>query len=72
MDIVPIMQQLNQLRVDRLHVVEDNLDPNDPNVVNNLIADAINSLENLYLIINISRQPQDGFFPFTPKKEGDN
>lgn len=67
MDIVAdLMQNLYNLRAQRLPVLQDNLDLNNPQALNILIADAMNALENLYIFLNM---PEDGFVPNTKPKD---
>lgn len=61
-----ILSHLYELRTERLHLVSDNLNLDDPEIMNKLVADAINALENLFLFMNL---PQEGFFPNTSKEE---
>lgn len=61
-----ILAHLYELRTERLHLVSDNLNLDDPEIMNKLVADAINALENLFVFMNL---PQEGFFPNTSKEE---
>lgn len=65
MDVVPqLMQQLYDLRTERLDVLRQLINTGDPQAVNHIIADIISMLENMYIMINI---PQDGFVSLAPK-----
>lgn len=58
-----LMNELHKNRWERLAIVEQTIDYQNPNVINNMIADTINILENLYIALNL---PQEGFIPTTP------
>jgi hypothetical protein len=47
-------------------ILQGTIAGNDPDIVGKLIADAINALENLYIVLNL---PQDGFIPNTPPRD---
>lgn len=67
MDLMPeIMSKLYHLRQSRLGLIDEYLNVNDPELMNKIIADAINALENLFIYFNL---PQEGFYPNTPPKE---
>lgn len=61
-----IADKLTELRITRSELIHNLVDPNDPEVVNKMIADTISMLENLFFIINL---PTDEFVPFTPKDD---
>lgn len=67
MDLIPqIMQRLYQLRQERLPLMETYLDTSDPDLMDKLVADAINALENLFIFMNL---PKDGFVPNISKED---
>lgn len=70
-DIVPqLLENLYEIRMQRLNVLSQIIDTADPNAANYIIADCISLLENAYIMLNI---PQDGFVSLAPKEpDGDN
>jgi predicted DNA-binding protein len=63
------MYELACLREERVENLRSSLNNPGPQTINELIADAINSLEAIYLCINI---PTDGFASFTPERRDDS
>jgi hypothetical protein len=59
-----VYAELYRIRAERVQF--ETIDVNDPEAINKLIADAINALENLFMILNL---PRDGFVPNTPSEE---
>jgi hypothetical protein len=59
------MQELMELRTARISVLNETTQEGDP-FVNQWIADMINMLENMYVILN---PPVDGFVSLTPKRD---
>lgn len=67
MDLVEqIMARLVAIREERLALMQGSISSDDPEMIGKIIADAINALENLYIVINL---PPDGFVPNTPPKD---
>lgn len=60
------MNRLLEIRAERVDILRQTINADDPNAINHMIADAINLLEHVYLILNL---PQEGFIPTTPKIE---
>lgn len=61
-----MMEELFNIRMARLHKLNLLIDQDDSQPVNSLIADMINILENIYVMINM---PEEGFVSLTPKSE---
>lgn len=60
-----IAQRLTDLRMSRLDNIIETFTPGDPNLINNVLADMMNLLENLFFVLNM---PQDGFVSSTPER----
>lgn len=64
-----LLAELQQLRNQRLKNLQEQLSNKDEmEVVNDMIADAMNTLQIAYVLINAaSSKPEEKFVPFVPK-----
>jgi len=63
-----LMARLVLLRQEQMQDGHVELMLANPDAVNKIIAEIINLLEHLYLLLNM---PQDGFYPFDGRKDND-